>query len=142
MQVILATQQQHFFQICYIRHKVFVEEQAVSLEEELDQLDYDCWHFLLLQNEVAIGCCRLIRYPAYLKLGRLAVLKSARHQGGATQLLKYCEQFALKQGYSLIKLGAQLAAVELYEKNGYQTQGKIFLDANIEHIMMEKKLCE
>lgn len=140
MHVILAHLQKHYFEICYIRHKIFVEEQKVSLEEELDKYDFSCHHFLLYQADQAIGCCRLIDNGDYYKLGRLAVLKYARHQGGASLLLKTAEEFVKNKGVETIKLAAQMDAKSLYLKNGYQPYGEIFLDANIKHIMMEKKL--
>lgn len=142
MNVILAHLQKHYFQICYIRQKVFVEEQNVSLEEEFDQEDFNCAHFLLYKDNQPIGCCRLIENEDYFKIGRLAVLSEFRHQGGATALLKKAEEVVKEKDGKVIKIAAQVNAQQLYLKNGYIPYGELFLDANIQHIMMEKKICD
>lgn len=140
MDIIVATKQKHFFETCYIRSKVFVEEQQVSIDEEIDAVDATCTHVLAYIDNQAAGCCRLILEEKYLKVGRLAVLKPFRHQKVASSLLQFAETFAQKRKFNVIKLDAQIQAKQLYLNNGYQEVGEIFLDANIEHIMMVKKL--
>ena len=140
MRVVVATTQRHFFEICAIRTKVFVEEQKVPVDEEIDVLDQTCKHLLIYVEDKAVGCCRLLDSGTYLKIGRLAVLREERGKGYASQLLQEAEKWAKTKGYNCIKLGAQVQALAFYHHNGYQEYGSVFDDAGIDHVMMEKKI--
>src|SRR3954464_14933504 len=132
-----------------LRHEVFVVEQGVPLEEELDEHDEtDALHLVAVDEDgrvVAPG--RLVAEGDTVKLGRVAVAASARRRGIASRLLAEGEARAPALGARRIALapprGApapQPDALPLYERAGYMPYGKRFLDAGIEHQMMEKQL--
>ncbi|MGX7199467.1 GNAT family N-acetyltransferase [Enterococcus nangangensis] len=125
-----------------IRHDVFMVEQNVPLEEEIDQDEAYCIHFVAYNDDkVPMGTCRL--HPlqdGVMKLQRMAVQKKFRKMHIGEQLILEAEAFAKEQHYHHIILGAQLTAQPFYAKLGYQAYGEEFLDANIPHIMMEKYL--
>lgn len=123
-----------------LRTAVFVDEQGVSPDEELDGRDADALHLVALDDTGAvIGTCRLLMDGAVLKLGRMAVATSARRCGVGLRLLDLADAEAAASGAERIVLGAQLSAVPLYEQAGYVTLGDVFLDAGIEHVWMEKR---
>jgi predicted GNAT family N-acyltransferase len=74
------------------------------------------------------------------KLGRVAVAKHARRRGIAGRLIAASEAHARAQGATRVALAAQTGALPLYEKAGYTAYGERFMDANLEHLMMEKRL--
>jgi predicted GNAT family N-acyltransferase len=119
-----------------LRHEVFVEEQGVPLDLELDEHDDDALHLIALDGGRILGTCRL----AGAKFGRLVVARDARGRGIGSALLEQCEQHARAQGHSRMTLDAQTSAVGLYERAGYTKVGDVFLDAGIEHVTMEKAL--
>lgn len=126
-----------------IRAKVFIEEQGVSLEEEIDKYEAYCIHFVGYLDKKPAATVRLLPLEnGVVKLQRMAVLKEYRKQGHGAEIIKTAEKFAYDQGFNSIILGAQLTAEAFYTTLGYQAYGEIFLDANIDHIHMKKIFSE
>jgi predicted GNAT family N-acyltransferase len=125
-----------------LRHEVFVVEQGVPLEEEIDEHDEtDALHLVAVDDdERVVATCRLVADGETVKLGRVAVAASARRRGIASRLLAEGEARAQGLGARRIALAAQTGAMELYERAGYAPYGERFMDAGIEHLMMEKRL--
>lgn len=125
-----------------IRHKVFVQEQRVSMEEEVDKDEAYSIHFVLYLNpDEPVATVRLLPLnDTQVKLQRMAVLPEKRGQHYGETIILEAEKFAQEQGFKEIILGAQLTAETFYEKLGYQSYGDVFLDANIEHHHMKKEL--
>lgn len=136
MHIIEADSKQEILDHFSIRGRVFINEQNVPWEEEYDHNDYTASLFNAYDGETVIGAARL--YAG--KIGRIAVLEEYRGQGFGSQLVKRCEQEAIKQGFNKVKLASQLESIPFYEKLGYKIYGDIFLDAGIPHRNMKKIL--
>lgn len=125
-----------------VRRAVFVDEQGVSEAEELDGRDADALHLVAVEPDGAVvATCRLLAAGEKVKLGRVAVLLRARRRGLALALLRAAEPHAVALGGERIVLGAQTYALGLYEQAGYVVTSGTFLDAGLEHVWMEKRLC-
>jgi predicted GNAT family N-acyltransferase len=123
-----------------LRSAVFVGEQGVPPEEDVDGRDGEALHLVAVDEDGAVvGTCRLLLDGPTLKLGRMAVAASARRQGIGLRLLDLADAQATSAGARRIVLGAQVSAVPLYERAGYTTRSDVFLDAGIEHVWMEKQ---
>lgn len=131
-----AKNQKDFFMCMKVRGRVFVDEQHVKSEIEIDDLDQTCRHYLVLIDQQPVAAMRAIEYKEYTKLGRICVLKEYRHQGIGEKLVQYVMQ-EIKGEF---RLGAQLHALAFYEHLGFIPYGEPFIEANIEHIMMKKTL--
>ena len=116
-----------------IRFEVFVDEQDVPVEEELDGMDETSTHFLATVDEQPVGTARLM--PSG-QIGRMAVLKAFRRQGIGAQLLNAAVKTALEAGLDEPFLHAQTHALDFYAAHGFVAHGEIFLDAGIEHRAM------
>jgi len=117
-----------------LRHQVFVGEQGVPVEEELDELDAEATHILATNDGVPVGTARVVFQDEVAKIGRVCVLKSTRGTGLGADLIKAAVQLAKDQpGVTKAKLGAQLHALGFYEKLGFSAYGPVYLDAGIEH---------
>lgn len=124
-----------------IRNHVFVEEQQVPLSLEIDEKEAYSVHFVLYVDDHPQATVRLLPLDeTHVKVQRMAVEKAARGNKYGQQLLAAAEEFAQKQGFTQITLGAQLTAQSFYEKSGYVAKGPVFLDAGIEHVEMTKDL--
>lgn len=143
MEVMIATKQEHFVDVLRIRSLVFVGEQKVSVEEEIDDHDRHVPIFIAYDGKKALGTGRIIIENHYAKIGRVAVLKEYRNSGIGKQLILSMMTY-LKENTELleVRLGAQVSAKTFYEKLGYEAFGPIFLDAGIEHITMKLSLKE
>ena len=120
-----------------IRHAVFVQEQDVPSELELDGRDDEAVHLVAVRDGAVVATCRLLVHGATVHLGRLAVDASARRQGIAQHLLRAAEAWARAHGARRLGLSAQTYAAALYAAVGYQPVGEPFMEAGIEHVDME-----
>jgi predicted GNAT family N-acyltransferase len=123
-----------------LRHEVFVVEQRVPLEEEVDEHDGTALHIVAVEDGAVVATCRVVMEDATAKIGRVAVAAAARRRGIASRLLAEGEARARGLGARRAALAAQTGALALYERAGYRAYGERFLDAGIEHLMMEKPL--
>jgi predicted GNAT family N-acyltransferase len=124
-----------------LRLRVFCEEQGVSRDEELDGLDDEATQIVALDESGVIATCRL-RYPeaGTCKLERMAVEPGLRKLGVGGRLLAGAEEEARRADAQTMVLHSQLRAQDFYASHGYEPEGEVFLDAEIEHIAMRKAL--
>ncbi|WP_354486020.1 GNAT family N-acetyltransferase [Paenibacillus sp. PvP094] len=128
-----------------IRHDVFVIEQQVPAEIEIDQFDVispDVHHVLLSTDGKTVATGRLIYYSKdTAKMQRIAVLQSHRSFGYGRVLLLAMEERARELGLTYSVLDAQCQAQKFYEKLGYEViSEEPFYDADILHVRMRKSL--
>lgn len=125
-----------------VRHQVFVGEQGVPVELEVDEHDPDADHVVArLADGRVVGAGRLVVAPGGVgHLGRLAVLAEVRGAGVGVALVRALEDLARARGLSSVVLGAQVYAVGFYERLGYTAYGEDFDDAGIPHRWMRTEL--
>ncbi|MGE7781367.1 GNAT family N-acetyltransferase [Peribacillus sp. NPDC097264] len=124
-----------------IRKKVFVEEQHVPLEEEIDQYEEDSTHFVLYNDEdQPIGAGRFRIIDGIGKVQRICVLSDSRKTGAGAMIMNAIEEFAVSHDVTQLKLDAQLHAIPFYSKLGYEIISEEFMDAGIPHKTMKKKI--
>ena len=123
-----------------LRYDVFCVEQGVSLEEELDGLDDDALHLVVVDDGEVVGTCRLLAHGAEVKLGRMAVAPTHRGRGLAAELLDRGRRPGARAARAAHRARRPALAQALYERAGYAPYGDVFLDAGIEHVMMGKAL--
>ncbi len=123
-----------------LRVRVFCEEQGVSREEELDELDDEALHVVARDETGVIATCRLRFTDEGCKLERMAVERRLRGLGAGTWLLEVAEREARQRGAETMVLHAQTRSGAFYEANGYRPEGELFSEAGIEHVRMTKQL--
>jgi len=119
-----------------IRLRVFVKEQGVPQEIELDRDDARAVHLLAIDFGKAVGTARIIMRRGNAKIGRMAVLKSYRRKGVGTRLLKRAVQMARRSGAKKIYLHAQVPVIGFYENLNFRCVGPVFDEAGIPHRKM------
>ncbi|MCZ0756183.1 GNAT family N-acetyltransferase [Anoxybacillus sp. J5B_2022] len=125
----------------YVRRLVFVEEQHVPVEEEIDHFEDEAIHFVLYDETKPVGAGRLrLLDEATSKIERICVLHDYRKKGIGRLLMEHIEQVAKQHGAAKAKLNAQTHAEPFYKKLGYETISDVFLDAGIPHVTMVKIL--
>ncbi len=123
-----------------IRHEVFVEEQHVPVEEELDDRDAVCLHVVAYDAQgTPVGTGRLLPDG---HIGRMAVRRAERGKGIGSLLLTRLIDEARRQGHPFVVLAAQLHAQPFYAAHGFAAEGPVFLDAGIDHINMRLMLSD
>ena len=127
-----------------LRIEVFVREQNVPFELELDDKDHskNTVHIGYFHDDRLIGVARLIDMDKdVIHIGRVAIDKDYRGQGIGRELIIGCETIAknILKREVIIELSAQIQAEKFYESLGYnRVNDKIYLDAGIEHVDMRK----
>ncbi|QFT88445.1 putative N-acetyltransferase YjcF [Bacillus sp. THAF10] len=129
---------QHAYEV---RKTVFVNEQHVPIEEEIDQFEKDATHFVLYDEDKPVGAGRFRILEGIGKVERICVLPSYRTKKGAgRQIMATIEEYAKMKEIHVLKLNAQTHAEPFYTKLGYETVSDIFLDAGIPHVTMTKNI--
>jgi predicted GNAT family N-acyltransferase len=123
-----------------VRFKVFVKEQEVPQEIEVDQFDETSTHFVVYDDFKPIGAGRLRDLNGVGKVERICVDASFRDMGIGKLLMKFIEDEAKKMGFTTIKLNSQIQASDFYHSLGYEVCSQEFFDAGILHVTMKKSL--
>jgi len=141
--VTIATSQRERENAFSVRRKVFVEEQGVPLNLELDELDKTADHFVVYSADNPIGAGRIREVTVGVgKVERVCVLPDYRGQHLGNLIMNKLEMHALNKGLHKILLNAQAYAVPFYEKLGYIITSPEFMDSDIPHRAMEKIIAE
>ncbi|MED5429231.1 MAG: GNAT family N-acetyltransferase [Chloroflexota bacterium] len=136
-----------------LRVEVFVLEQAVPEDEEIDALDTleaiandQVIHVIVSENGSAIGTARLIlegsksqsdNVSDFPHIGRVAVKKNMRLKGIGEVLMVKLHQIANSRGFAGVTLSAQLQAAPFYTRLGYTERGSVYDDVGIPHQDMD-----
>jgi predicted GNAT family N-acyltransferase len=117
-----------------IRLEVFVGEQHVPPELEMDDMDAVCLHAVAYDGDGApVGTGRLLPDG---HIGRMAVRKVARGGGIGAALLHALMERAKARGDHHVVLNAQTQAAPFYARHGFVQDGAEFSEAGIAHIAM------
>lgn len=125
-----------------VRRAVFVEEQGIAVEEELDQADAGALHAVVF-NRLAqpVATARLLPGDnGIAHIGRMAVLRTLRRTGLGEQALAALERAAYDRGDNEIRLSAQQHASGFYRRLGYAEAGAPYEEVGIPHVEMRKVL--
>jgi predicted GNAT family N-acyltransferase len=140
MEIKVADNNIMYNQCLEIRKRVFVEEQNVPMDREVDEYEDVATHILLIDDE-PIGT---VRYRPtsedMIKVERMAVLPEERGRKLGFKLMEFVHDHAREHGYTRAKLGAQVHAIDFYRKLGYTVSSDEFEDAGIPHVYMERTL--
>ena len=124
-----------------VRERVFVAEQGVPVEEEVDGRDEEALHLVALDPEGGvIGTLRLLFDGEVVKIGRVAVDRPWRGRGIAMQMIDIALGEARARGATRARLASQVEVVPLYERAGFAVQSGVFEEAGIPHVWMGREL--
>ncbi|RKU03214.1 GNAT family N-acetyltransferase [Burkholderia sp. Nafp2/4-1b] len=124
-----------------IRDAVFVREQRIPPEWELDDEDPLSLHAVAYRVDTATGARRAVATGRLLRsgtIGRVAVLADARGQGAGSAVLQALLDAARHRGEPLVRLYAQDAAVPFYERHGFTAIGEPFVEIGVPHLEMAR----
>jgi predicted GNAT family N-acyltransferase len=117
-----------------VRKAVFILEQGVPEEMEIDEFDPASIHILAYSNHSCVGTARLIlNEDGSGQIGRMAILSEFRNKGLGRQIMKKLLEIAQLKGLASLFLHAQVNAIPFYEKLGFQAVGATYDEAGIPH---------
>jgi predicted GNAT family N-acyltransferase len=135
--IIVKFDAQYGPEIREIRNAVFTGEQKVPEALDFDGQDPKVVHVLVKDGNQFVGTGRML-FDGHI--GRLAVLKAYRGKGFGADAVRALVEEAKRAGIKRVFLGAQIHAKGFYQKLGFTEYGSPFMEANIQHIHMEKIL--
>ena len=119
-----------------IRVEVFVQEQKVPIEEEIDELDKTVDHLVVYEGESPVATGRLVYIEGKWMAGRIAVLKAHRGKKYGDLVVRLLMRRAFDLGAEEVWIHGQTQAEGFYKKLGFVPVGEGFMEAGIEHIKM------
>jgi predicted GNAT family N-acyltransferase len=123
-----------------LRYEVFVDEQGVPRELEVDELDGVATHLVAIRDDEIIGTLRILEHDGAAKIGRVAVRAALRRSGIGGRLMARAAAIVADRGFAEIVLHAQVSVAGFYRGLGYVEEGDPFDEAGIPHIAMRKRI--
>ncbi|QIL72614.1 YbgC/FadM family acyl-CoA thioesterase [Diaphorobacter sp. HDW4B] len=127
-----------------VRKAVFIEEQGISPDIELDELDATAVHAVAFNRfgmPVATG--RLLQdAPKEARIGRMAVTRVLRGQRWGRAILDALVDASRARGDDKVILHAQCSAEGFYQRAAFEVVGEPYEEAGIAHITMQKRLSD
>jgi predicted GNAT family N-acyltransferase len=123
-----------------LRRAVFVEEQGVPPEMEVDDEDKEAIHLVATIGERVVATLRITSMGNADRIGRVAVRREFRRKRIASRLVERASRLIAENGGREIMLHAQIQTVDFYRRLGYCEEGEVEMDAGIPHIWMRKRL--
>ena len=133
---------EELYDVLSLRQKVFIIEQD-CFYEDLDYSDQEANHLLLYKDDKLIGYSRVfppgIKYDA-ASIGRIVTDLGFRGKGYGKDITQESIQF-IKNNFpgSDISISAQYRLVDIYEDLGFEIEGSVYLEDDIDHIKMTLK---
>jgi ribosomal protein S18 acetylase RimI-like enzyme len=120
-----------------------IMRKPLGLTFSVDELQKEKDDILIgaFDEDVIIGCCILTKIDnSTVRLRQMAVQKNQQGMGIGESMMAFAENIARDKGYKLLTMHARDTAIGFYEKFGYKVKGPAFIEVNIDHHEMEKKL--
>ena len=136
-----------------VRRDVFVREQGYTEEQEFDDAEPMALHVIaqLVPGCATtpgaarhLGAARLLldstEEPPIAYVSRLSVLKFARGKGLGRALVEFILEGAREMGCRRVRAGAQITALDFWERLGFHPTGEEYMDFHVPHEWTEKEL--
>jgi len=136
----VATTEEEILKVMVIRGIVFIEEQQVAWEGEIDEFEKDSVHFLGEVDGEPVAAGRLRFLPdGRAKVERIAVRAAWRGRGYARDVVRLIMSHAADRGAHRYVMHAQVHLQKFYEDFGFHRKGDIFVECGIDHITMVRE---
>jgi predicted GNAT family N-acyltransferase len=136
----IATSREDVLKVMVVRGIVFIEEQQVDWEGEIDRFEDAATHFLGEADGQPVATGRLRHLDGgWVKLERIAVRARWRGRGYARDMVNFMLGHALERGAAKFKLHAQVYLEDFYRGFGFRREGDVFDECGIDHILMVRE---
>ncbi len=129
------------YEIIKARIQIFTVEQNCAYQD-LDGKDFYCYHVFFSENGKILAYCRVAPKGLIYEnvtIGR--VITVARGTGLGKKLMLTALEVAKKKfSADIISIGAQIQAQGFYEKCGFVSTDKKYIEDGIPHVMMYKNI--
>ena len=124
-----------------IRYQVFMIEQQIPPELEIDGFDETSAHALMIEQGNAIATARLtVKDDGSSVLARISVVEAYRGMGIASKMIKSLMKYAKNAGVSSIKIHAHGYLQNYYEKFGFEFMQEVEIVGAHQLIEMQHRI--
>ena len=120
--------------VLWLRSRVFVVEQQITEEPEVDGRDPAAHHLMAWCDDQLVGTVRILVERDPVKVGRVAVDRRYRGQGLGSRMMEVVGEFL---GSRSAKLHAQGHLEDWYHQLGWRRNGPNFDIVGISHVRMD-----
>ena len=120
-----------------VRFEVFVNEQKVNSDIEIDEFDKTSKHFVFYDGKTPVGTGRVVKNNDQYSIGRICVLKEYRGQKIGDLIVRMLIEKTFELGATNITIQAQTYVEKFYENFGFISFGYVFDEADIDNISMK-----
>jgi len=129
-------------QVHEIRRVVFMDEQKVSVKEEMVAWEDEfSEHLIVYEGDMPVATGRVMLHNGKYSLGRIAVLKEHRGKGLGRIVTATLIEKAFAMGAQDIEIHAQSYLVEFYRGFGFEICSEEYEEAGIMHFTMMLRKC-
>ena len=140
MSLRVAVSEEDVLKVMVVRGIVFIEEQDVDWEGEIDEFEKTATHFLGEVGGQPVAAGRLRHLDGgWVKVERIAVRPRWRGRGLAKEMVAFLMDHALDMGAKKFKMHAQVYLEDFYREFGFHREGGVFIECGIDHILMIRK---
>lgn len=109
-------------------------------EEELNKEKEDILIGAFDEEDI-LACCLLTKVDnATVKLRQMAVHHNMQGKGIGASIMSFAETVARDKGFKCLMMHARNTAIGFYEKFDFKVKGAEFIEVNVPHHVMEKRL--
>lgn len=124
-----------------LRDKILRKPLGMNLCDENLSQDKNDIHIGAFENDVLVGVIIFsVINEKIIKMRQVAVDDEFQNRGIGSAMVKFCEKYAIENGYKTIILHARKSVIEFYDKLGYETIGEAFTEVSLPHLKMIKNL--
>ncbi|RYY67564.1 MAG: GNAT family N-acetyltransferase [Chitinophagaceae bacterium] len=128
-------------QMIALRHSILREPLGMSFTPEELEKEKDNILIAAFEEDDMLGCCMLRKLDNQtLQLRQMAVKNNLQGKGIGASIMSFAETISRDRGYRSIIMHARDTAIGFYEKFGYKVKGEPFVEINLPHHVMEKKI--
>ena len=124
-----------------LRYEIMRKPLGLSFSDDELKKEKDDILIGAFDEDDIIGCCILSKIDSHCaRLRQMAVQKNNQGMGIGESMMGFAENIARDKGYKVLMMHARDTAIGFYEKYGYKIKGNEFIELNIKHHIMDKKL--
>lgn len=128
-------------QMVQLRYEIMRKPLGLSFTEEELKSEKDDILIGAFEDDEILGCCLITKIDSQsARLRQMAVQKNRQGLGIGESMMQFAENIARDRGFRILTMHARETAIGFYERYGYKTCGDEFIEVNIPHRIMEKKL--
>jgi predicted GNAT family N-acyltransferase len=128
-------------QMLALRYSILREPLGLNFSNEEIEQEKDHILIAAFEEDEMLGCCMLKKVDAHtLQLRQMAVKNNLQGKGIGASIMNFAETISRDRGYRTIIMHARDTAIGFYEKFGYKVKGEPFIEINLPHHVMEKRI--